>query len=912
MSSYFHKGTDLDAIFEPLLDGDPKVPEPVGLKDANIDARDKFVPLFMGARYSENVGFAHKGVDLRDLFAMKGSVVRFLDPLPWDTQVTLESKFYQQPSRPLITPIYIYVEIKANGQVKIASSKSNQHSNPAVRLDEVLYDFSSPPVWDDTKTPVGVDYEIKFDIIGNTGTPPISDLTFGVWHRMDGTPASGRVTNIFNYTHNSDSAGLIAKGCFVQISVRRSDYPDNLKTDGTINMVISLNVLASLFTSAAPYLTDMAAIVTTNVPQNPEGKTADYSVNTIYEVKGSGNITIKRNVIDITGSGLYNEILNVPWRRGLTADDTTVDDFEVKFISGLGVTYNGATDWEPINANSDYVLTMSHVIANNLAVGDHTQASTATLLIRQKSTKGYVETDNFTGGNIKATTTIRLGVPSIPDWSGMTLPNLTNHRTVDINYAKPARWETAGVRYIMGYSDSTSGKNVIGRKSSQTTDNVQNPTEPIITEDVVLSRITPDGWKPSWFEWRYRVLNGAVDGPDANVWRTMIDASYVVQVSSSINHGSGAGEYSDFAVIAIDVRRISAPTQTYTFGVRLESSVTLIANGPPWDDSIIPNLLCSVPVSVGRTYQGFGAEDVAIAGYIYQAHDDPDGTLDHFGTTLVKVSDLEVGTFNSVIGRLVPAGWNAADFEWKYDVVSIEGLGAFINGYYRPGEGLLPSVWADMASDKIVQFFLGNGVPQTVGTVLQSIAIIKVTVRNKATPSMTHTFPPVALTSRLTYQAATNTLWPREDFENWAGTYYHTSQYELPPSGGGNLDFEGTGVGQVTTYVLSFRPNGKYDWIGNGTTSSSYGDWTTDSGIDGSNFSIRYSDAGGVGYSGNINTNWQTINLPRTISLAASRPPAGEPDNTAVHISTVEIRNNTTGAIVFSKRVVLNLYVLRG
>lgn len=900
MSSYFHKGTDIDSIFEPWEAGDPKVPNPVGHADNNRDKREDFVPLALGARHTENVGYGSLGLDFRDIFAVKGSVPRFKTPLPWDNTFAAAATIYRQPSRPLTTTISIAVEIKSDGRVGIVATTPNQHSNPSGYTNTTQYSLSATPAWDKNRVPPGVFFEVRFDLV--SGPQPNSSILFGNWIALDGTPANAVVTNIISYLHSSTAEGNKTSNSQIRISVRRSDYPATNKADAVVKLNINLNVLASLFGSTAPFTKDYSQLITGNMPSKPEGWTAQYAVSTTYELRGNGTMQIMRAITDLDGIGPSLEVITAPWRRAMTANDTTIDDFEMMYTSGVGTIYNTAPSWTSINANTTQVLTMYHEVGNDLPPGNYSQVSTGAFVIRQKSTKGYVAADNYISGPLKSSTTIKIGEPALPDWSSVSLPNLITSRSVNIDYSKPNRWEVAGVKYVMGFSSSKTAKNVVGSSFSQTTNNVSNPTEPINVVQEVLTRICPEGYQPNWFEWRYRVLSGAADGPNEGVWRGMENASYVVQVSKSINHGSAAGQYMAFANLAIDVRRISAPEQVYTYTTRLEASINLVANGPNWNGMTLGDMS-----TVQMADSGINSSWQASIGLKVAASTDTSGTDKHVNVYKWNFSGMNSpGIDLTPWKRLVPAGYSPNDFEWKYELVSESGIGA-MGGGPRPGE------WWDVSENEwIAAVTLADKVVGTDGQQQTYTANISITVRHKVQTGWAYTFPTSKWIASIQWQAPPYTLWPREDFENWAGVYYHTSDYELPPSGGGDLDFEGTGIGQVTTYVLSFRPNGKYDWIGNGTTSSSYGEWSADSGIDGSNFSIRYSSPGGVGYSGNISTNWQTINLPRTISLSASRPPAGEPDNTAVHISTVEIRNNTTGAIVFSKKVVLNLYVLRG
>lgn len=890
MSSYLHKGIDIESIFEPWEAGDPKVPNPVGHADANVDKREVFVPLALGARYTEDVGYGSLGLDFRDIFAVKGSVPRFKKPLPWDNTFAAAATIYRQPSRPLTTEIQVAVDIKSDGRVWVTATTPNQHSNPNGYTNTTQYALTSPPAWDKNRVPAGVFFEVKFDVV--SGPQPNASIPFGTWVALDGTPANAVLANNISYSHSSTAEGAKTRNSQVRISVRRSDYPDSNKADAVVKLNLSLNVLASLFASTAPFTQNYSQLVTGNMPSEPEGWTAQYAVSTTYELRGNGTIQIMRAITDLDGIGPSLEVITAPWRRAMGSNDTSIDDFEMMFTSGVGTIYNTAPTWTSINANTTQVLTMYHEVGNDLPPGNYSQTSTGAFIIRQKSTKGYVAADNYISGALKSSTTIKIGEAVLPDWDSVSLPNLITSRSVNIDYSKPNRWEVAGVQYIMGHSSSKTAKNVVGNSYSQTTDNISNPTEPVNIVQEVLTRICPGGYQPNWFEWRYRVLNGAADGPNEGVWRGMENASYIVQVSKSINHGSAAGQYTAFADLAIDVRRLSAPDQVHTYTTRLEASITLVANGPNWNGMVLGDMsvVQGADSGINSSWQAsigmrMGSSTDVTAKHIYQRVWNFAGNVS---------SGVELTPYK----RIVPEGYSPNDFEWKYEVVSTTGTGAV-------DSDLAANTWGDVGASKYLN--ATTLADKVVGADMQQqtfVANLKVTVRHKVQTGWVYTFPQFKLIASIQWQAPPFTLWPREDYQGWAGTYYHTSNHELEsatptPS----ADLEGVTYSQGATWSLSFHQDGSWAWNGNGSTSyKKNGYWNPTGIVDGRHYSIRATVETGYGYTTNLRPGWNSLAGIWAIDFNINYPPRGEPNNTGLWVGLIEVVDDNTGLTVSSVR----------
>lgn len=686
------------------------------------------------------------------------------------------------------------------------------------------------------------------------------------------------------------------------IQMRRKSYPSDVVT-------IPLRLWSQVeygAPSAYPWpATNWAGSRTAkhSVPFTPENPNSIAEMIGVY-FSSNGNVTINRS---LHGAADNTQLSSGKWLpTGVSASDVEIL-VSGNFTGAAGTDVNQLGSWTQVLSGVKYLTVQ---VAHNSAVsglGTSSRNFTGTISLRRK----LYPSDVFTF-NIDLTPVAEIISPVAPDWSGMTLPDLVHTVTKDLNYNQPTRFETVKVQYVMGFGTGTSSKNVLGHHiyDTQLSGNPDGVDSDVVA---VNTRITPDGWSPADFEWSFRVLSGSVDTINPGVWKGMSTAAYSVQLSVTTNHGSGEGTFKRTAQIAIDVRRKAYPSQMHTFTCKLETTIILVQNGPAWGEIVFPNHNTDVVASVGQVY-GTSGRDFAAAGYRVAV---TNGTTNSYlALHSRKTSDLTPDVTEDVLSvRFSPSGWPVQDIEWKYTILSNSG-GNFLVGGYIPGAVLPPDTWGNITELKYIAHYISNINPRNVGDVLRGEGKISITVRSKSQPEFTHTYPTVTFKESITYVAPTLTLWPRPDYQNWAGTYYHTTEVEVKPQYADWIGtFDGVTSGQTATWKYEISSAGDWTWSGNGSQTPKSGRYVPPGSTPGGFFSIRATGVTSYGASTNITSSWQKIGPTlgaafKYVTLSVNRPPAGEIDNAARWSGTIEIRDDVTGEIT-SGVVTLDVTSLR-
>lgn len=558
MSGYTHKGTDLDAIFEPYRAGDAKHSESVGTEEQGVDMRDRYTAVASGDKFTEDVGHAHKGVDFRNIFAVKGSVPRF-NPLPWaNTFAPSQATIYRQPSRALATKIFVKTRVLMDGRVEIVASSPARDSKPNGNTETVLYALTSEPAWEDDEVPAGVDMEIRFDRSSGLDSIMEGGLSFGQWYRLDGSPSEAGTSVVINYNHRDTAHGLKQTGSSVRISLRRTDYPNTHKTDGIITVNLKLNVLASLFTDPEPYLRDLVYHLDVNTYQNPEERTRDYWVSTKYEIFGNGTLVTRRSV---NGSA-WNEIMTTKWRRDVTGD-TTAADFEYRFSQTTGMTVNPAPNWTAVPAGSEpHEAIFHHVVPDNATLGVKRQYSKALLEFRQKSTLSYHADANWEGGWTKATTEIEIIPPMVPPWGpefNWPDANITTSTPYD-----PTKPNTKVSAYISAVFQETNSVDDHKVKFYRSPAEYGGGGSTSLGEAIFLDPL----WNAGYYEVRVTILSqsgsGALTGQCVGNWVTMNGTLTSITARAERLMSANQGTTSYTVTGKIEIRRKAYPTQIHS------------------------------------------------------------------------------------------------------------------------------------------------------------------------------------------------------------------------------------------------------------------------------------------------------------------------------------------------------------
>jgi hypothetical protein len=676
------------------------------------------------------------------------------------------------------------------------------------------------------------------------------------------------------------------------IQMRRKSYPSDVVT-------IPLRLWSQVEYGAPPAYqwpaTNWAGVRTAkhSVPFTPENPNAIAEMIGIY-FSSNGNVSINRSV---HGSADNTQLSAGKWLpTGIAASDVEIL-VSGNFSGSAGADVNQLGTWTQVLTGSKYLMVQ---VSHNSAVsglGASSRNFTGTISLRRKLYPSDVITFN-----VDLTPTAEITAPVAPNWTGMTLPDLVYTVTKDLDHLRPNLFETVMVSYIMHYGTGTSAKNVVGHHLYDT--QISGAPDGIDSDIVVVNtRITPDGWSPADFEWSFRVISGNVDNVDPGVWKGMSNASYSVQLGVTTNHGMGAGTYKRSGVIAIDVRRKAYPSQMYTFTCKLEPTIVLVQNGPAWGMITLPDHATTVNAGAGQNYPGESDADVCSTGYQIAVNDS--GVNSFLNKHSYYGSDVVPGKIDNVVdARFTPSNWDVDDLEWKYDIVSEVG-GKFQAGYYLPGAVLPPGTWANVTDLKFVAFYSANRTTKNVGDVVTGVGKLNISVRVKSQPALMFTYPTVTFTNRINYVAPNLTLWPRPDFQNWAGTYYHTTSVEVQTSYKNWIgSFRGDTYGLVADWEFTFFSDGTWSWAGNGMNTQQHdGRWAA-APTSGNDYSIRATGIATYGSTATINGTWQSLIAKRIITFSINRPPAGEPDNNGRWAGTVEIRNNVSGEIITGQLVV--------
>ena len=121
----------------------------------------------------------------------------------------------------------------------------------------------------------------------------------------------------------------------------------------------------------------------------------------------------------------------------------------------------------------------------------------------------------------------------------------------------------------------------------------------------------------------------------------------------------------------------------------------------------------------------------------------------------------------------------------------------------------------------------------------------------------------------------------------------------------------GITYGQASDFTFNFKADGTWTFSGNGPESNS-GQWLAQLPGDGANYSIRIVNTiGGTYSSTNITSAFQKLNVTRYIRMTSGYPPVGEPDSVRVWQGTIEIRNDATGLIHSSGKILVEAMAIR-
>lgn len=756
MSGYKHKETDLDLLFEPLAPGDPKYGSPVGTVDTNgVDATNKYTSVTAGTEVSENVGYQHNGTDFKKIFAALGSVTRFLEPLPWERTVAPSAavSFYRQASRALITTMDVTCKILADGHTEIKLAKPNLHSHPTNKIVDTFYALTSTPAWDDSQTPNGTNYQIRFDVTNNANFSLDSGLSFGTWIDMPSGHAGAMLRGSLSYRHDTTGTGVKSDTGTVKISVRRKDNPTTNKTEGVLTANLSMTVLAPLFQDVSSWTKINSVINDLSNPHQPDGTTTDHSAACSVHILADGSLQHKTKV----QQGLWNTVLNTRWLA--SGSPVAASDFQVKCSvdstatsAGTETFTNPISNWTDINSTK--VVSLVKTVNSSESPGLYRCTYRLDFEFRQKSTAGWSGVvDNFVEGQISLAADVEIGAANAPDWSGMTLPNLSRYLDIESDSGAVDPWVTTGVRWLMKSSTSVSsfhaeGQGIVGNDGG--------------FDDVIeTSRIVPTGWNPSLFEWRFRQLSGnAPTDSNDGVWLGLDGNSHAIACVASRTHGEGAGNTSITRNLAIDVRRKAYHSHAHTFTSNLSAEVRMTLEAPNWDGMTLPDLDTSfdVPGGTSGTYQ---------ASVSFQVWSSTSETDTHVRAQEWNFNGNESeGYVDQYLTRLVPVGWNPNDFEWKFDIVSQPSSG-FVNidGVGNEGD------WLPVYSGKRLQAKLFMAGIQSPGTTVTCDARVNITIRKIDRTEFTHTFSNVRMRAVLNYVTPDVTLTPESSYTTWGGTY---------------------------------------------------------------------------------------------------------------------------------------------
>lgn len=421
MSTYTADGIDLDTIFEPWQTGDPKLSADDLYGENGKSRRDVYAPLTMGAVCPANIKYEAGGQDFRDLFAAKGSVPRFAT-LPWARTVAPPvASFYRQPSRALRTNISVACRVLEDGRCEITTSVPSADSNPANNATSVVYALTSPAVWDNSKVPAGVDYEIRFDVTSGSGVTLSSGLTLGTWIRLTSGHAGVIATGLLSYAHASQGVGSYSSDAQLKISLRRTDYPLTNKTEGVLVTQLKLSVLDSLFNPSTDWAKAVAAVnsLATNY-HNPEANTVNYSNSIACDIKLDGTLVLRTKA----NENAWATTLSTRWRRADAPVATT--DYDVKFtaVSNVGLQWaaNPLPDWTQMT--KDFTAVLTHLVPEGSNPNVYTANGVFRLQIRQRSTMGYVQSgvtlaDNFVTGDIAISSSLTIQQPQSLPWPSL-------------------------------------------------------------------------------------------------------------------------------------------------------------------------------------------------------------------------------------------------------------------------------------------------------------------------------------------------------------------------------------------------------------------------------------------------------------------------------------------------------------
>lgn len=676
-----------------------------------------------------------------------------------------------------------------------------------------------------------------------------------------------------------------------KIILRRKNYPSDL-----IEVPITLTA-TSTFEAPLGYEWPSSSwagsrSATKTALMNPEApNSVSESVNLVFNANGTVNVTSGSG--DLLSSGRW-------YPNGAPASDVEL----MVSVNGSGVPgsdVNQLPTWTSFTTGTKTVsVQVSRVYA--AGIGTSSRSLEGTISVRRKSWTS----DGYTVG-IALNANAQLNAPNAPNWTGMSLPALSKAVQVDKNYAQGNRWETAKVKYVMMPSSDPNANNVQGREiyDTQLGTNADGVDSDIVR---VNTRIVPVGWAPSEFEWRWRRLSGTIADDRENIWRNMSTEGFDVQNAVTVNHGVGPTLVSQSATIAVDVRRIAYPTHTHTFTTTLTASVEIVQSGPDWDSITLPNHTTTLQAGSGQNYSG--ETDVVSTGYRIAVNE---------GASSAKLvlhswkgSDMVPTTLDDAISnQLVPIGWPLSDLEWKWESAGVTGDGAFVTGYYSPGAVAAQNTWYPLTDIRYIPFYTDYGVSKPVGTTLTSTGKVNITFRSKSQPAFTHTYPTVTFTNIVQYVQPNLVLWPRENYQGWAGTYTHTTTVEVQPAKGNFAGiYDGEAYNTAATYKFIFGSDGSWSWVVNNNlglaSMESYGAWMSPQPANGAAYSIRARNVVGNGTT-IIGTAWTDLSADRIITVHATLPPNGEPDNWGFWKADIDIKNNATGEIILTGNLSLSV-----
>lgn len=729
MSSYTASGVDLDTIFEPWQTGDPKISADDKYADSGVLRRDVYAPLSLGAKCPADVKYKVGEIDFRDLFAAIGSVPRF-GTIPWDKTIAPAAfPVYRQPSRNLATQVQINCTVQQDGRYVLRTESPNVHSNPAV-VNAVV---DQGTVWDNSKVPTGVDFEIRFDVVSGSGVTVDAGLGLGTWIRLTSSHAGATARITLGYNHSAQVSNLYALDAQLRISLRRTDYPTTNTTTGVLIAALQLNVLDSLFSDVNTWgnRTVLAQNTATGNYHNPDANTANFTAAVETRIKLDGTIVQRRSI----AGGAWVETLNTRWRRDEASVANT--DYEVRrtTVSGSGGTpATNLTEgvWVKVTATEGY-FTFTQTTGNSTAPGVHSTQSVQRFEFRQVSTKGYVQNsitlaDNFVSADITHRNEITVQQPQSLPWPDLTPWDGVYNRSKTANLNPDAPFT---LQEFVKVSFTAAGDVVV------TSDGVTLAT----------GRWLPAGSTNAQVELQ-ATLSESGSSPVAAVnqlasWTTVTSGEKYLLCSASQVHAIGG--VVKRLVGVVNLRRKSYPSDLVSVNIDLNAAATITAPvAYPWPDSS----------SWGKVWN-----------YTESQKLNPEAPFDLSGFLRVTVFSTGTLTVSDEYGNKVSATWLPSGIA----NTKVEIMAAFSgSGNTGTDTNTIGTGYATLTSgSKYVEVALSRPHASNVGTSTRRL-VGTISFRRANYPSEIFTVN-VDLNLGLTWEAPIAYVWPSTT--NWAKTH---------------------------------------------------------------------------------------------------------------------------------------------